>query len=485
MNEILRGFAALLAVSAVAVSCTKTETVYIYPEQGVTRLTVSPLSTNMGYVDDVELTVTVRPSSTRYRWESEDESVAVVDENNRIVPKGVGSTKITAVAGDKRFSVDVTVHSSILGDTFFIDNGSTAKMDNIRILPEGIPYTVTNNSKSLMNVSDDLTVSALAEGIGTLTITTEDNISKTVTVGVTDGKVTTLASAHEYLYEGADLGDGSFNYSVMTFGTADAVYEGDAKWSGAGRGMALKLYRPAGKDIAPDGTYSAGTAEYCFFPDNSSYIVDPATGTKEYLKNGSVIVEGNNVTANVMTTSKAYKFTCTAARPSEKRELLTNYISTIDDDYCNGTSQIFVDTGGTIFYGGYTYCWQLRLANSETNHYLQFFMWGYTDIAGAYSLIGSWGGRGTVWTSVSTVFGTSYREGNSRYTIAPGMGGFTVSNYETDGTNASMDVKGTVYGNANYTYTIPEIGVQNSIPHTIEIDVTNVSLTVAKSRLGY
>lgn len=482
MNDTLRGFATLLAVAAAAVSCTKTETVYIFPEQGITRLTVSPLITDMGYADDAELTVMIRPSTAEYEWVSEDESVAVVDENNHIVPKGIGTTKLTAKAGNKQFSVDVTVHSSIIGDTFFIENGTTARMDNIRILPEGVSYTVDNASDDLMSVSGDLTVTALAEGVGSMTITTEDNVSKTISVGITDGKVTKFDTANEYLYEGSDLGDGSYGLSVLTFGTSGATYEGDANWSGTGKGLALKVYRPSGCDTAPDGSYKAGTTENCFYVDNTSYVVDPETGVKDYIKNGSVTIEGNSVTANVMTASKAYQFTCSAARPSERRELLTNYVTKIDNAYCDGASKMFVDTGGTVFYGGYTYCWQLRLANSATNHYLQFFMWGHIVLHGDYTLLGSWGGRGTVWTGVSTTtWGTRFQEGSSSYTIG-NNGGFSITNWvEGDGVN-TMDVKGTVYGANNYTYTIPEIGIRNSIPHTIEIDVKNLAVTVSPSR---
>lgn len=475
-----------MAVCAAALSfgaCTETETVYVLPEEGVTRLTVSPLNTTMSYLDDAELSVTIRPSTAEYEWSSADPSIAVIDENNHIVPKGVGTTQIIARAGNRTFSVDVTIQSAIVGSTFMMDKGQTAAMDNVKIYPEGVGYEVVNNSESLMEVSHDLTVKALDEGVGTVTITTEDGISKTITVGVTDGTTTTLEKANEWLYSGSDLGDGSFNYSVLTFGTSDAAYEGDAQWSGSGKGLALKLYRPAGVDKAPDATYSAGTGENCFFADAASYIVDPATGTKENVRTGEVIIEGNNVTANLMTATKAYRFKSSASRPAEKRTLQTNYVTTIDDAYCDGASKMFVDTGGTVFYGGYTYCWQLRLANSTANNYIQFFMWGFNDgvINGKYTLCGSWGGRGTVWTGVNTTtWGTRFQQGSS-YTIG-NEGGFTISNCEDGDGFKTMDVKGTVYGAANYSYTIPEVNIQNSIPHTIEIDVTGVKVTVATSR---
>lgn len=485
MNKILCGIAVCAAALTFG-ACTETETVYVFPEEGITRLTVSPLKTTMGYIDDAELTVTIRPSTAEYTWESADPSIAVIDENNHIIPQGTGTTQLIAKAGNKTFSVEVTVTSSIVGDTFFIDNGATAKMDNVKIYPEGTPFTVNNRSASIMEVSDDLTVTALSEGVGTVTITTEDNISKTITVGVTDGTVNSLTKANEWLYAGGDLGDGSFNYSVVTFGTNDAVYEGDAKWSGSGKGLALKLYRPSGVDTAPDGTYSAGTGEYNFFADNASYIVDPATGTKDYVKSGEVILDGNNITANVMTTSRAYRFTGSAARPAEKRELLTNYITTIDNDYATGTSQYYVDVNGTVFYGGYTYCWQFRIANSTTNYYLQMFMWGYEELYGKYSIIGSWGGRGTAWVGVSqTTWGSRYREGSSNYPLAA-QGNFSLENYSIDESTSTitMDVVGTAYGSSNYTYTIPEINITNSIPHTIEINVKGLEFKKATSRLS-
>lgn len=448
----------------------------------VTRLNISPRNIELAFTDEREFTVAVRPVASKIEWESSNPEVAYVDENNKIVPVGIGEVKFTAKAGNLTDSVTAVIHSSILGNSFYIENGTTSKMENIRILPEGTSYTVTNNSEELMKVSDDLTVTALAEGIGTIGITAEDGISTTVTIGVT-GKTIALGSAHEYLYDGADLGHAPYGYSVMIFGTSDAVYKGDKMWSGTGKGLALKFYRSSVYDTAPDGTYSEGATENSFFADNSSYVVDLMTGTKEYVKKGTVVIEGNTVTADVMTDSKAYKFTCSATRPSEKRELMTSYETKVNNDYCDGQSKMFVDKGGTSFYGGYDHCWQLRLANSESNHYLQLFMWGSASLYGDYTLCHSWGGRGTVWTGVNqTSWGTRLQEGQySRYNIKADVGGFTITDWsEGDGVN-TMSVKGTIYGD-DYKYEILEIGETNTIPNIIDIDVTKLSVVVKNSR---
>lgn len=480
-NKILYGLA-MCAAALTFGACSKTETVYIYPEQGVTRLTVYPYNVNIGYAEDVELDVTVRPADAEYEWISADPSVAVVEENH-IIPKGVGSTVLTAKAGNKTFDVEVNIHSSIVGDFFFLQNGQTAKMGTVQVLPEGTAFEVSNQSENLMTVTGDLTVTALEAGVGRVTITTEDEQTKTVTVGITDGGAVTLSHGVEYLYDGGDLGHGAYGYSVLVFGSADAVYEGDAKWSGAGTGLAYNLYRDGFDEAAADGSYTVGTGDHNFFNrSTSSYVIDVASGTKEAIISGELLIEGNNVTANVITDSHAYIFKYSGSRPATKRSLQTDYTTVIDDDFCNGGgSKMFVDTGGTVFYGGYTYCWQLRLANNATN-YLQLFMWGHIVLHGDYTLLGSWGGRGTVWTGVSTTtWGTRFQEGSTSYTIA-NLGGFSITNWvEGDGVN-TMDVKGTIYGANNYSYTIPEIGETNSIPHTIEIDVKNLAVNVSSSR---
>lgn len=448
----------------------------------VTRLNVSPRNVEMSFVDEREFTVALRPVASKIEWESDRPDIAYVDENNKIIPVGIGDVKFIAKSGDLADTVTATIHSAIIGDLYFIEKGTTSKMDNIRILPEGTPYEVTNNSENLMNVSKDLTVTALSEGIGTLNITTEDEISATVTVGVMGPKVT-LDSANEYLYDGAELGHASYGYSVMTFGTSGAVYEGDATWSGSGQGLALKFYRLSDSETAPDGTYSEGTTVNSFFADNSSYVVDPGTNEKDNIKRGSIIINGNSVTAYVMTASKVYQFACSATRPSEKRHLLTEYVTTIDNDYCGeGQSKMYVDTGGTVFYGGYDHCWQLRLAKDNTN-YLQLFMWGSSSLYGAYTLCGSWGGRGTVWTGVNqTSWGTRFQEGSSRYNIG-NDGGFTIGEWTSEEIDSKTmsSMKGTIYG-AGYNYTVSEIGETNTITHIIDIDVKDLTVKVVNSR---
>lgn len=482
INKILCGIAACAAALAIG-SCT-TETVYVFPDAGVTRLTVYPLSVNMGYADDAELNVTIRPSSAKYEWVSEDESVAVVDENNHIVPTGVGTTVLTAKAGNKTFSVPVSVHSSIVGDSFFIENGRSGKMETVQVLPETVSFDVTNLSDNIISVTGDLTVTAKQPGVGRVTITTEDGISKTVSVGVTDGQ-TTMASGKEFIYDGSDLEHGEYGFSVVTFGTNGANYEGDAKWSGSGKGLAFKLYRDSSYDVAPDGTYTPGTSDFCFYTgDNTSYVVDAATGTKEYITAGYLTIEGNNVTANVIAGSNAYIFKYSGARPAEARKLLTEYIVNINDEFCNGTSQICIDTGGTIFYGGYTYMFQWRLTNSASNTYLMLFGWANLDplFEGDYTFCGSWGGRNQCWTASGSYY-SSYREGNSRYMLL-NTGGFNVSNYTNTGSTVTANIKGNAYGSSGYVYTVAEIGIQNSASLIINIDVTPATKCTVSSRMS-
>lgn len=486
INKILCGIA--VCASALAISSCKTETIYVLPEASVTRLTVSPLNTTMGFVDNAELSVTIRPSHAKYQWISDDESIAVVDENNRIVPTGVGTTTLTAKAGNRSFSVQVSIHSSIVGDSFVIENGKTAKMESVQVLPEGIGFQITNQNEQVATVSDDLTVTALQEGVGKVVIRTEDNISQEVTIGVTDGQTTTMSTALEALYEGGDLEHGEYGFSVLMLGTSDAVYEGDTKWSGSGKGLAYKLYRNSIYDTAPDGIYRAGETEYSFYnSDNTSYIVNPETGTKEYIKSGYLVINGNDITANVITASKAYVFKYSGARPTENRRLLTDYTINIDEEFCDGNSLAVIDEGGTRFFSGYTWMWQLRFTNSAANTYLLLFAWGYqNDISGDYTFNGQWTERrGASWVATGTSQNyCTYREGSTRYYIAANEGGYTISNYQNDGTTVTATVKGTAKATATYNYTTAEIGVTNSIPVNFNINVTDMPFTINNSKLS-
>ena len=130
-----------------------------------------------------QLTATVSPSSAsepELTWSSSDESVATVDANGNVTAKKRGTAIITATSKNgKTDTVEVTVKDPAAGVDIAID--SPIKVGDIIALnpiltPNGVTDVISNISYSPSNIItiDNGNVKALAPGVATVTITTED-----------------------------------------------------------------------------------------------------------------------------------------------------------------------------------------------------------------------------------------------------------------------------------------------------------------------
>lgn len=474
LNKILFGTVVCVSVLA-AVSCS-TETEFIYPEQGISRLTVSPRSVEMGFADEVSFTVAVRPGDTEYVWESSDASVAYVDENDRIVPVGTGAVTFTCSAGDFVQTVEAVIRPSVVvsRDYVYIDAGQSSSMDFVKVLPEGTACKVTSADEGVVSVPDDakLGFEAVAAGIAEVTVTAgeENPVTGKFTVAVagTD-KVITAAAADEYFYGGAVLGHPVYGVSALALKASGVEYADGGEWSGAGTGLFLKLYNPSrGTEYAaaPAGKYTAGESEYSFYTDNS-YIIDAETGTKTNITEGELEISDNGVSGYITAGSDIYKVEYTGARTG--REHVYTYDS-VTYDYTGAdfttSSYLCIDHNGTVYYGGITNVWVWYLALSGDDYLQLVFRTEDTDDPqGTFPVVDSYFSPATC---VAMGWGTStkIKVGGVESYISSGT--VSVLNYVYDATYPKADLKGTFYGTC--ADSIVEIGESRNIPFTVNLN---------------
>lgn len=474
LNKILFGTVVCVSVLA-AVSCS-TETEFIYPEQGISRLTVSPRSVEMGFADEVSFTVAVRPGDTKYVWESSDASVAYVDENDRIVPVGTGAVTFTCSAGDFVQTVEAVIRPSVVvsRDYVYIDAGQSSSMDFVKVLPEGTAFMVTSADEEVVSVPDDakLGFDAVAAGVAEVTVTAgeENPVTGKFTVAVagTD-KVITATAADEYFYGGAVLGHPVYGVSALALKASGVEYADGGEWSGAGTGLFLKLYNPSrGTEYAavPAGKYTAGESEYSFYTDNS-YIIDAETGTKTNITEGELEISDNGVSGYITAGSDIYKVEYTGARTG-KEHVYTYDSVTYDYTGADFTtdSYLCIDHNGTVYYGGITnvWVWYLKLSGDD---YLQlvFRTEDTDDPQGTFPVVDSYFSPATC---VAMGWGTStkIKVGGVESYISSGT--VSVLNYVYDATYPKADLKGTFYGTC--ADSIVEIGESRNIPFTVNLN---------------
>ncbi|MDE6146857.1 MAG: hypothetical protein K2G18_02210 [Bacteroidales bacterium] len=483
LYKILYGMAVCLSVLA-AGSCSK-ETVYIYPETGISRLTVSPRNVDMGYADEVVFTVAVRPGNTEYVWESSDPSVAYVDENDRIVPVGTGTVTFTCSAGEYRQTVEVVVRPSVVvsRDYIYIDKGQSSAMDFVQVLPEGTAYTVTSADENVVSVPEASKLGFSAVGAGVAEVTVEigsgadEPISGSFTVAVADAaNVISASASDEYFYDGATLGHPVYGISALALSSTGVTYADGGQWSGTGTGVFLKLYNPDrgnGFAAVPAGKYTAGESVNNFFAANS-YIIDVESGTKTAISAGEIEISDNAVTGYVTAGSDVYKVNCSGARTGKKHSYAydrRSFSYTAADFTLTNT--VTIDHNGTVFYGGVTNVWRWKMTLPDSEYLQLVFCTVDTDNPlGTYPVSGAFFAPGTC---VGMGWGTTsmLRENGTDYQISAGE--VVVDNY-VYASPASVGFHGEFSGSVSDA--ISEIGESRTIPFSVAVDIESLSFTL-------
>jgi len=482
MNKIW--LSALFGIAALSFGACDDNDEVIYKENPtdgpvVSRLNVSPRNVTMGFIDQKEFAVAVRPVDTPITWESSDPSIAYVDENNKIVPVTCGEVEITAKAGTLTDKVTLKIHSSIVLESYeFMESGQTSAVPTLQVFPEGTPYTITSSNEEVVSVSGTQ-VRGAAAGISTLNIKTDDGQEENITIGIVDNAHTVTATkAEAYSYKGNVLGHADYDISALTLAPASATYADGGTWSGTGSGLFLKLFRNAAQASIPDGTYTPGTSNFNYFTEGKSYVIDAETGTKEAVSYGNVEIAANGVTAKLITETHAWNFTFSGTRTETPHHY--EYES-LNYDYTNAdfpTGTVDIDHTGVYFYGGYGNGWRFRL-RFENNTYIQLMLWSKitNEIATEYPLNNGFCTKGTIgimgWgtTSMWNRYGSVFFSGGTTFQT-PGFARTT-----EDGTKyVTLGFKGSLTYNASES--VAEIGETRNIPATVNLDVTDYKFRV-------
>lgn len=480
LYRILYGMAVCVYILA-ASSCTK-EIRVVSPENGISRFTVSPLEVDMEFADDVVFTVAVKPVATKYVWESSDPSIAYVDENDRIVPVGIGSVTFTCTAGDYARTVNAVIRPSVVvsRDYLYLTEGESSAMDFVQVLPEGTAYTVASADADIVSVPDEssLGIRAVSAGVTDITVTVSDAIKGQFTVAVADEtNVISASVADEYFYDATTLGHPVYGITALAVAPSGVTYADGGTWSGTGKGLFLKLYNPSrGNDFSavPAGKYTAGEGEFNLFADNS-YIIDAATGAKTTIVAGELEISDNSITGFVTAGSDIYKVNCSGARNGKKHSYAYDKLSYsyTDADFTSASS-LLIDHNGTVFYGGVGNVWRWRFG-LPAGAYLQLvFCTVDTDVpTGKYLVSGSYFTPGTCVGMGWGVSSLLYINRSTTYYITGGE--VTVDNY-THANPAVAGFHGSFGGSCSDS--ISEIGESRTIPLSINVDVTGLSFTL-------
>ena len=195
----------------------------------VSSVSVSPATLSLVAGDTSNLTATVSPSNATdktVRWSSSNSFVASVD-NGKVTAVAEGSANITATAGGKSATCEVTVSAKIIPVTDIsieqasvsIEVGETTKLTAMVSPSDATNATVTwSSSDQTIATVDNGTVSAIKEGTAIITATAGDK-SATCEVAVTPDKETLAKMALMKIYNAMD-GD---NWKIDT-------YYGSSKW---------------------------------------------------------------------------------------------------------------------------------------------------------------------------------------------------------------------------------------------------------------
>lgn len=480
------GLSALIGVVALSFGACNDNDEVIYRDSEtdgpvVTRLNVSPRKVTMGFVDEQEFVVAVRPVSSKITWESSNPEIAYVDENNKIVPLGCGEVEFTAKAGEMTDKVTVTIHSSIVVDAYaFMEGGETSAVPTLQIFPEGTPYTVTSSDSDIVSVSGEQ-ITAASAGVATLNIETDDGQEQDITIGVADAAHTVTATkAAAYSYKGDVLGHAAYDISALTLTPASATYADGGQWGGSGSGLFLKLYRSASQASIPDGSYTPGTSEFNYFTGGRSYVIDVETGAKENVSYGDVEISADGVSAKLITGTHAWIFNFSGTRtetPHYYASESATYDYTNADFQATGTVEI--DHNGTKFYGGYGNGWkfQLKFPNGK---YIQIVLWSkqVNSIAAEYPLDDGFCTKGTIgimgWgvTSMWNLNGNAYFKGGTSFQT-PGFERTTEGGYKY----VTLGFKGAFTHDGSES--VAEIGETRKVPVTVNLDVTDYKFRVS------
>lgn len=185
--------------------CKVTVKAKVYP---VESISLDKTSASLKVGETTTLTATVKPDNATDKtvsWSSSDASVASV-ENGVITAKKIGTTTITAKAGDKEASCSITVEATPVTSIELDKTSASLKVGEALTLTATIKPDNATNKKVIWSSSnaeiatvEDGVVTAIKEGETTITAKTEDG-GKTATCTISAYQPQTEETTEEELF---------------------------------------------------------------------------------------------------------------------------------------------------------------------------------------------------------------------------------------------------------------------------------------------
>lgn len=481
------------------------ETVYIEPDNSeVRQLQVSPKTVVMGYLDEEDLIVAVRPVATECTWEASDPKVADVEHDEtgyHIRPAGLGETDITFKAGKYENTVHITVQATIVCDNLiFMNQGATTAP--VQIFPEGTAYSIESANPDVVTPSESgMEIVASAAGATTITVTAEDGQSVSgIQVGVLSPENTfNVPSSTLYKYAGAPLAHGTYGFGALVLSPTGLTYDDPTnEWTGSeGKALFLKLFGDA-DGHAGSGSYTsvltadAESNRFYVSPSKTSsvgasYVYDAATGSKAYVTGGTLEYTNSGIEAKIIVGDDTYQFNYSGATHEETHVYpYANSNGLREDTWTNelftGTNYLLLDTGGTVIMGGWTNVFVIKMIDAAGSNYARFvFRAGSESANGTYKRDGiNNGGIGSYFVA-SWLSSAFLIDGTSCSIPSYDDNILTVANH-TAGTT-TMDVSGTF--RFDMTETVPAINDTYHYTAIIHLNVAGMEFTQTSSTSNF
>lgn len=481
------------------------ETVYIEPDNSeVRQLQVSPKTVVMGYLDEEDLIVAVRPVATECTWEASDPKVADVEHDEtgyHIRPAGLGETDITFKAGKYENTVHITVQATIVCDNLiFMNQGATTAP--VQIFPEGTAYSIESANPDVVTPSESgMEIVGSAAGATTITVTTEDGQSVSgIQVGVLSSENTfNVPSSTLYKYAGAPLAHGTYGFGALVLSPTGLTYDDPTnEWTGSeGKALFLKLFGDADGHAGSGSYTSALTADaesnrFYVSPSKTSsvgasYVYDAATGSKAYVTGGTLEYTNSGIEAKIIVGDDTYQFNYSGATHEETHVYpYANSNGLREDTWTNelftGTNYLLLDTGGTVIMGGWTNVFVIKMIDAAGSNYARFvFRAGSESANGTYKRDGiNNGGIGSYFVA-SWLSSAFLIDGTSCSIPSYDDNILTVANH-TAGTT-TMDVSGTF--RFDMTETVPAINDTYHYTAIIHLNVAGMEFTQTSSTSNF
>ncbi len=239
MNYVSRILGALTIVFALSSCSGKDDSEPNVPrEVKVTDVTIDKETLSLVEGTSETLTIKVRPldaTDQDVTWASDNTGVATVDANGKVTAVKAGTTNVTATAKDgsgKSATCKVTVTKKavpVTGVTLDPETKELVEGDSFTLKAVIAPEDATNTNVSWSTSNGNIAtvdgtgkVTAVKEGVATITVTTEDKRKKaTCKVTVTKKPIAVTAVALDPTTKDMEVGD-SFNPKV-TFTPEDAT----------------------------------------------------------------------------------------------------------------------------------------------------------------------------------------------------------------------------------------------------------------------